>query len=121
MMISQSFEDNEEIDSVCAMYKVLKDLCLLNADYFRSDESSLGKKLCESLETLHNQVVSVCPIVDEIRKVAPYYDFNHNTPGNGYRSFVTVVDAFILFGEKICQQICKNRSSYFFRKATYLK
>lgn len=121
MMISQSFEENEEINSVYAMYKVLKDLCLRNAEYFRSDESAIGKKLCDSLEKLHNQVVSICPIVDEIRKAAPHYDFNQNTPGNGYRSFVTVTDAFILFGEKICQQIWKNKSSYFFRKATYLK
>ncbi|XP_046663847.1 hormone-sensitive lipase-like [Homalodisca vitripennis] len=121
MMIGQSFEENEDSNSVYAMYDVLKELCLNNVEYFKSDESTIGKKFCESFKALHNNVVSIYPIVDEIRKVAPYYDFNQNTQGNGYRSFVTVVDAFILYGEKTCQQICKNRNSYFFRKGTYLR
>lgn len=103
------------------MYNELKRLCINNADDFRNDETEIGKKLCAALETLHNEVVNIYPVVEEIREVAPHYDFNQNTPGNGYRSFVTVVDAFILFGDKICQQISKNKTSYFFRKSTYLK
>lgn len=121
MMTSQSFEESEDPKSVYAMYDVLKDLCLNNADYFKPDESPLGKKLCDSFTSLHSNVVAIYPVVDELRKVAPLYDFDQNTPGNGYRSFVTIVDAFILYGEKVCQQILKNRSSYFFRKNTYLR
>lgn len=120
-MASQSLEDMDDSNSVYSVYEDLKALCLANAEYFQSDESSVGKKLNLSFQTLHNNVVSIYPLADEIRKAAPHYDFDQNTPGNGYRSYVTVVDAFILFGQKICQQVSKNRTSYFFRKSTYLK
>lgn len=121
MICQNLIENNEESSPVYTTYEVLKELCLNNVEYFKSDETQVGIKLLESLQSLHNNVVSIFPLVDEIRKAAPHYDFDKSTPGNGYRSFVTTVDAFISFGEKLCQQISKNRTSYFFRKSNYLR
>lgn len=111
----------ENTSSLYAMYDVLKELCQNNADYFKTDDSELGKKLEVSFESLYASINAVAPLVDEIRKAAVQYDFDKDTPGNGYHSFVTVVDAFIVYGVKICRQICVNRSSYFFRKGMQLR
>lgn len=113
--------DAEGPPSLYAMYDVLKELCQNNADHFKNDDTSSGKKLEACFKTLHDNVESIFPLVDEIRKAAPSYDFDRDTPGNGYRSFVTVTDAFVVYGVKICQQISTNRSSYFFRRGTYLR
>lgn len=119
--MSNSNSDAEGPSSLYAMYDVLKELCLNNADHFKNDDSVSGRKLEACFKTLHDNIESIFPLVDEIRKAAPSYDFDSDTPGNGYRSFITVVDAFIVYGVKICRQISINRGSYFFRKGAYLR
>lgn len=103
------------------LYEVLKDLCLNNAKHFESHDNETGLRLHGAFLALIDHVETVKPAVDYVRKAAPSYDFDENTPGNGYASFVSVVDACIRHGVKLCKQVCINRDSFFFRASYYMR
>ena len=52
---------------------------------------------------------------------APKFDFDENTPGNGYRSFLSVAESAINYGIQINEKIALKRSSAFFRKTQMTK
>ncbi|KAK3914126.1 Hormone-sensitive lipase [Frankliniella fusca] len=104
-----------------ALYGVLKDLCMNNAQYFESHDNETGVRLHGAFLALIDHIKTVKPAVDYIRKASSSYDFDENTPGNGYASFVSVVDACIRHGVKLCKQVCINRESFFFRASYYMR
>jgi hormone-sensitive lipase len=104
-----------------AMYRVLKDLCVNNAQFFQQDESESGQRLNAGFLAIVDQVDIITPVVDEVRKVAPQFDFDENTLGNGYRSFVSVVDMCVQHGVKLSRLVCDSRDSFLFRKTFYMR
>ncbi|XP_075232649.1 hormone-sensitive lipase isoform X2 [Lycorma delicatula] len=118
---SEIINKNDNDSTSYVMYDALKNLCESNADYFKSDTSNIGKNLYSTSLSVINNIVSIKPLVDHFRNTCAAYDFDENTPGNGYRSYVMMVDAFVNYAVKINRQICVNRNSYFFRKGTALK
>ncbi|XP_077302659.1 hormone-sensitive lipase isoform X2 [Arctopsyche grandis] len=104
-----------------AMYESLKDICHNNMEYFKVDDSENGQRLHGGFMSLMTNVDVVLPLVDHVRKVVHLYDFDEKTPGNGYRSFVSVVDSSILHGVKLGRQVCIARDSLIFRKWYYTK
>ncbi|CAF4875604.1 unnamed protein product [Pieris macdunnoughi] len=104
-----------------AMYEALKDSCQNNATYFQPDDSENGQRLYQGFITLIDHIDTVWPLVDHVRKVAPSYDFDEKSPGNGYRSFVSVVDSCILHGLKLSRQVCSGRDALLFRKGYFVK
>ncbi|KAK7865290.1 hypothetical protein R5R35_012585 [Gryllus longicercus] len=106
---------------VLSMYQMLKDLCQNNAEHFRGDDTENGQRLHAGFLAIIDHVNTVTPLVEEIRSIAPYFDFDETTPGNGYRSFVVVVDKCIQHGIKLCRQVIDGRDSFLFRKGTYMR
>lgn len=106
---------------VHAMYHVLKDLCINNAQFFQEDESESGQRLSAGFLAVVDQVVMITPLVDEVRKVASQFDFDEDTPGNGYRSLVSVVDMCVQHGVKLSRLVYVNRYSFLFRKTFYMR
>ncbi|XP_068629365.1 hormone-sensitive lipase [Battus philenor] len=104
-----------------AMYEALKDSCQNNATYFQPDDSENGQRLYQGFMTLIDHIDTVWPLVDHVRKVAPLYDFDTKSPGNGYRSFVSVVDSCVLHGLKLSRQVCSGRDALLFRKGYFVK
>ncbi|XP_021913537.1 hormone-sensitive lipase isoform X3 [Zootermopsis nevadensis] len=104
-----------------AMYRVLKDLCTNNAQFFQQDESESGQRLNAGFLALIDQVDMIIPMVDDVRKIAPLYDFDEGTPGNGYRSFVSVIDKCVQHGVKLSRLVCDSRDSFLFRKTFYMR
>ncbi|KAJ0176026.1 hypothetical protein K1T71_008200 [Dendrolimus kikuchii] len=104
-----------------AMYEALKDSCQNNATYFQPDDSENGQRLYQGFMTLIDHIDTVWPLVDHVRKVAPLYDFDTKCPGNGYRSFVSVVDSCVLHGLKLSRQVCTGRDALLFRKGHFVK
>ncbi|XP_041981180.1 hormone-sensitive lipase isoform X4 [Aricia agestis] len=113
--------DAEGSPPTYAMYEALKDSCQNNASYFQPDDSENGQRLYQGFMTLIDHIDSVWPLVDHVRKVAPLYDFDSKSPGNGYRSFVSVVDSCILHGLKLSRQVCTKRDTLLFRKGYFVK
>ncbi|KAJ8719717.1 hypothetical protein PYW08_011892 [Mythimna loreyi] len=104
-----------------AMYEALKDSCQNNATYFQPDDTENGQRLYQGFMTLMDHVDTVWPLVDHVRKVAPLYDFDAKSPGNGYRSFVSVVDSCVLHGLKLSRQVNTSRDALLFRKGHFVK
>ncbi|XP_063828643.1 hormone-sensitive lipase isoform X1 [Ostrinia nubilalis] len=104
-----------------AMYEALKDSCQNNATYFQPDDSENGQRLYQGFMTLIDHIDTVWPLVDHVRRVAPMYDFDAKSPGNGYRSFVSVVDSCVLHGLKLSRQVCTGRDALLFRKGYFVK
>ncbi|XP_061376843.1 hormone-sensitive lipase isoform X4 [Danaus plexippus] len=104
-----------------AMYEALKESCQNNASYFQPDDSENGQRLYQGFMTLIDHIDTVWPLVDHVRKVAPLYDFDAKSPGNGYRSFVSVVDSCVLNGLKLSRQVCTGRDALLFRKGYFVK
>lgn len=110
-----------EIDDNKSLYNDLKELCKENITYFTTNERNGSTAIANSFEQLFENIGIIKPFVEELRNVCHLYDFDPSIPGNGYRSYVRVVDLFIAHCIKICNQIASNRHSFFFRKAFYTK
>lgn len=110
-----------EKDDNSSSYDELGELCKENIIYFTTDERNGSTAIALSFEQLFENIGCIKPLVYELRNVCHLYDFDPSIPGNGYRSYVTVVDLFIVHCIKICNQIAANRDNYFFRKSFYTK
>ncbi|XP_012267079.2 hormone-sensitive lipase isoform X2 [Athalia rosae] len=99
----------------------LRELCRANAEYFENDQTEASIRLHEALLAMLNHLEQVRPLYREIAKIAPLFDFDAKTPGNGYRSFLSVVDKCILHSVCVCRQLCCQRDSILFRKTYYMR
>nr|XP_037873125.1 hormone-sensitive lipase isoform X2 [Bombyx mori] len=114
-------ESNDGIPPTFAMYEALKDSCQNNATFFKPDDTENGQRLYQGFMTLSDHIETVWPLVDHVRKVAPQYDFDTKSPGNGYRSFVSVVDSCVLYSLKLSRQVSTGREALLFRKSHFVK
>lgn len=110
-----------DIDDNTFLYDKLRDTCRENVNYFTTDERNGSTAIANSFQQLFENIGNIKPLVYELRNVCHLYDFDPSVPGNGYRSYVSVVDLFIAHSIKICNQMAANRDSFFFRKAFYTK
>ncbi|XP_055855094.1 hormone-sensitive lipase [Episyrphus balteatus] len=102
-------------------YHDLENLCLQNGLHFKDDPSERGQRLHAALLAWVDWIHLAKELVGKIRIFMHEYDFDEHTPGNGYRSFVTVTSACIDYGLKILQNLTATRSTMFFRKKFYMK
>lgn len=103
------------------LYDVLYELCQNNIEYFAKDDTINGTKIHAAFQTLCLHIDYARSKVNEIRRFAHEYDFDEHTKGNGYRSFVIVVDSCIKYSIKLCRNVLENRSTLLFRKSVYFK
>ncbi|XP_055700252.1 hormone-sensitive lipase isoform X2 [Phlebotomus papatasi] len=103
------------------MFDALKDLCVNNVNFFRRDDSATGVRLHGAFLALVDHIEKARPLVDQISDFAHEYDFDSETPGNGYRSFIKVIDCCIMHSIKLCRAVLESRSSILFRKTLYTK
>ena len=102
------------------LYETLQTECAANKLYFESLKDEKAQKLYVGFIGLEEQILNLLPLLEELRKAAPSYDFK-NVAANGYRSFVKAADKFSSLSLKICKNIHSNRTSLFFQKAHYAK
>lgn len=97
--------------------EILKRLCSENAEYFAKDSSENGQRLYISLLAIKETLDQSWPTVTHVREVAPKYDFDENTPGNGFRSFIGVFDAAIIYAIELNKRVAAKRESLLFQKS----
>lgn len=118
---SNNNSDSNEPDSDEFVFEKLRDLCRNNLAFFAKDESSNGVRIHGSFQSLYDHIDMALQKVEEINGFAHEYDFDEQTPGNGYRSFVVAVRCCVRHSIKICRHGVENRNSLLFRKALYVK
>lgn len=78
-------------------------------------------RLCEIIKSLMETVGDIGPVIDEIQVFASDYDLDENTPGNGYRSFVYIVEKAAEKTMKAVESVKEKRGKVFFRKGFHEK
>lgn len=103
------------------LFDALAELSKDNIKYFAKDETTNGIRLHASFHSLLEHIGMAKTKVEVIQSFVHEYDFDEKTPGNGYRSFIVVMDCCIRHTLKLCRYIIENRSSMLFRKGLYMK
>lgn len=88
-----------------------------NLDYF--DKNVKFIDLREKLSEFRVNVEKCSKKVEEIESFAGDYDFDSETPGNGYRSFVSTFESAVAKTTKICHRLIRNRGKILFRADNY--
>lgn len=101
--------------------RLLKDFCAQNAEYFAKDSSENGQRLYISFLAIIDALDLLSPKVTEIQKRVREFDFDENTPGNGFRSFINVFNLAVRYALGLNQKIMWRRSSVLFRKTLLTK
>lgn len=101
------------------MFDELIHISLDNQKFFQSSKNSV--KFVKVLQTTTETLAKLEPLVDEIQSFAGSYDFDKQTPGNGYRSFLFLVDTAVKKTLNVSKRIEQKRESFFFYKSFYEK
>lgn len=90
-----------------------------NQEYFSKVKN--GSISCQLFKFLIETVEKVEILVKEIQGFAGSYDLDEQSPGNGYRSFVFVVEKAINKLLQFCENVKDNREKIFYRHSFYEK
>lgn len=104
-----------------SQYRELLLACQEQALFFKDDISERGQRLHAALVAWQDFIILSDDLVQQIEAFAYKYDFDEHTPGNGYRSFISVNNSCIEYGMGTCKNLLASRSTMFFRKKFYMK
>ncbi|XP_054736586.1 hormone-sensitive lipase [Anastrepha obliqua] len=123
LMMDDSTTDAPEEDAPALqpLYEELLQQCVEQADYFKNDNSEKGQRLCAAFVAWQDFIRLANTLVHRVDAFAYKYDFDEHTPGNGYRSFISVTNSCITYGQSICRNLQATRATMFFRKKYYMK
>lgn len=110
------FEDVEPLQ-----WGALRELCHANAEYFMSHQDENSVRIRAALMAILDHLVQLQPLYKEISRIAPLFDLDPETPGNGYRSFLILIDKGIIHSRTVCHQIYCQKDSMFFRKTYHMR
>lgn len=113
------FDQPEEDEPL--QWSVLRKLCRTSVEHFASDQNESSVRIKAALLLILDQLDELQPLYNEIVKFAPHFDFDEETPGNGYRSFLSMVDKCIVHSEQVCRQMYHQKDSMFSRKNHHMK
>lgn len=77
--------------------------------------------LRQNFQAISELIQELIGVLDEIKGFAGEYDLDEKTPGNGYWSFVFILDSAVECILKISKHVQKKRKNIFFRKSFYEK
>ncbi|XP_067627370.1 hormone-sensitive lipase [Eurosta solidaginis] len=103
------------------LYAELFQQCVEHAEFFKNDHTEKGQRLYAAFVAWQDFICLANKLTLEIDAFAYKYDFDEHTPGNGYRSFISVTSSCITYGQTICKNLYASRSTMFFRKKYYMK
>ncbi|EZA47677.1 hypothetical protein DMN91_012343 [Ooceraea biroi] len=110
------FEDFEPLQ-----WGSLREVCCASVEYFASHQDDNGVRIKAALLAILDHLDQLQPLYREIAKFAPDFDFDEDTPANGYRSFLSLVDKCILHSGQVCRQMFCHKNSMLFRKSHHVK
>lgn len=102
-------------------WDALESVIANNIDYYQHDETENGLKIRAALLSIIDQLNLARPLICQIEDFCGMYDFDAQTPGNGYRSMLSVFDSAIHHTHRIIDYVTVARSNFLFRKTTYMK
>lgn len=113
-----NYANHSTAESLKVTHDALRILCENNLAFFAKDDSDYGKRLHKAFTDIIDHIKTIGPMVLEIGSIVKYYDFDDDTPGNGFRSFLLIVDASISYGLQLSHRVCVKRDNIIFRKGS---
>lgn len=113
------YEPFEELEPL--QWSALRELCHASVEYFTSCQNENGVRIKAALLVILEQLDELQPLYNEIAKFASHFDLDEETPGNGYRSFLSMVDKCIAHTEQVCREMYHQKDSMFSRKSHHMK
>lgn len=106
-----------------AIFSLLKELCEDNAEYFVKVPTwtSYGERLVIVCNHIRVQSERLQALVLQLQEIAPNFDYDENTPGNGFRSLVCICDTAVLHIVSLLKVVTEQRGSFVFRLSHYCK
>lgn len=99
----------------------LLELCSKNAKIFANDQSENGQRLNLATLSIIDNIEIAWPIYNRLKTVVARYDYDENTPGNGYRTFLKIFESILESSIQLNQKIGSKSDSVLFRKGFYTK
>ncbi|KAJ8687129.1 hypothetical protein QAD02_022923 [Eretmocerus hayati] len=99
----------------------LRELCSSNLEHFSTHQDENSSKIKSALTLVLDTLETLKSDYEELSRIAPLFDFDENTPGNGYRSFLLLVDKAIELLASACQELHSQKNSVLFRKTYHMK
>ncbi|KAL7292247.1 hypothetical protein TKK_0014193 [Trichogramma kaykai] len=118
-MASTSRESDQEPE--LSSWGALREICNTCLDYFFTYQDENSLRIKGALQVIIDTLNAIRPLYNEITSIAPLFDYDENTPGNGYRSFLFLIDKCIFHTTAICQETYNQKDSMLFRKSNYMK
>lgn len=103
------------------LYEMLTTMVRANVEYFREVQTETGSKILAHLNSMHELLPTVEASANRIISSAHLFDFDSETPANGFRSIVSVTDRFVPLAAKLCRALQMKRGSPFFRGESFAK
>ncbi|XP_053692316.1 hormone-sensitive lipase isoform X2 [Sabethes cyaneus] len=103
------------------LFDTLIELCKNNIKYFEEDETESGLRIHGAFVGLIDHIETAKPLVTEVQGFVHEYDYDESSPGNGFRSFLYVMDSCVKTTLKLARYVMENRGSLLFRKSVYVK
>lgn len=113
--------ENDLIDGNKLSVDVLKDLAHNNSEFFVTDSSENGQRLYISFLAIMDGIELLWPKVKRIESRCAEFDFDEETPGNGYRSFLGIVNLAIEAAIQLNKKVILKRNKVLFRKSVVAK
>ncbi|KAL3265402.1 hypothetical protein HHI36_009608 [Cryptolaemus montrouzieri] len=118
---SREQEETSKNDELEEYLQKLKVLCHDNADFFTRDSTENGQRLYISFLSMSDSIESLKPKMNRIQTVMHKFDFDENVPGNGYRSYYSVVVYGLQYAMDLNIKVQQRRDSVLFRKTSLTK
>lgn len=90
-----------------------------NSEYF--DNVKKFQILNLGLSQLKLEIEKCVKAAQEINRFAHEYDFDEETPGNGFRCFLNMTESAVKKTSKVCKRLIKNRENLLFSADNYAK
>lgn len=112
-------ESDVNLDKQKYKINTLKEVCSKNAEHFAKDNSENGQRLFMSFLTMNEVVDQMWPKIVNIETRVDEFDFDKDTPGNGYRSYLLVVQMAIELCINVNERVLQKKDSVLFRKGYF--
>lgn len=112
-------ESDVNLDKQKYKINTLKEVCSKNAEHFAKDNSENGQRLFLSFLTMNEVVDQMWPKIVNIQTRVDEFDFDKDTPGNGYRSYLLVIQMAIELCINVNERVLQKKDSVLFRKGYF--
>eukprot|EP00058_Branchiostoma_floridae_P024634 XP_002610124.1 hypothetical protein BRAFLDRAFT_89828 [Branchiostoma floridae] len=100
-------------------FKTLRSLTANNSEYFERHKTQYSSRFSSAVCILQGHADAIQPILEGFIRIAPDFDVDESTPGNGYRSLVKVVGTCIRRIIHVQRKVVNNRDGLLFQSKHY--